>query len=335
MKLIKRHLSRFGALTAAALLIGPIFHTSPLHAQDLAPPPTQSVVKGLETPQLVAEQDLSAGLQNSQSFPGLELHVPLETSGATVSDVDKLNLKYVKGVFTDTGTIFSSPLRWETQDWLKFGAIAGTTTGLVFLADQRVKNFAQSHQSPAASQIAKVGNDLGNGLYTLPAVGAFYLYGYLGDDHKARRTSLIALESFAISGLMTEGLKTLGGRHRPNTGSSPTTWDGPHFGLKNVSFCSGHTASAFSIATVFAEEYKDNTFVPPIAYGLATLTGVSRIYSNQHWLSDTFVGGAIGYFVSKALLMIHKEDPGSALSRLSLTPQVSKETNGLNVQYAF
>jgi membrane-associated phospholipid phosphatase len=180
-----------------------------------------------------------------------------------------------------------------------------------------------------------VGNGFGSPSYIVPTVGAFYLYGYLADDHKARRTSLLALESFAISGVMVSGLKMLAERHRPNTGDSPTTWDGPSLSFKDFSFCSGHTASAFSIATVFADQYKDNPFIPPIAYGLATLTGLSRIYSNAHWASDAFFGGALGYFVSKAVLRLHKQDKNQQASRLLIVPQIGKEMTGLSVKYDF
>jgi membrane-associated phospholipid phosphatase len=292
-------------LSAALLILGATFFSVPLYAAETPSPPPQ----------------VTAAESNQQVKPA-------DTQPA---DVD-LNLNYLKGYFVDTGKIVASPLHWEGQDWLKLGAVLGVTSSL-FLADKGVKSFAQNHQSTVASKFAIVGNDLGNPLYTLPPVGAFYLYGYLADDNKAKRASLLAVESFAISGAMTTGLKMIAERHRPNTGDSPTTWDGPSFSLKNVSFSSGHTASAFSIATVFADQYKDNAFIPPIAYGLATLTGLSRIYSNEHWSSDVFFGAALGYFVSKAVLRFHKE--GKEKGRLSIMPQVGKEMTGLLVKYDF
>lgn len=258
----------------------------------------------------------------------------LQPEEGTAREVDKIDLNYVKEYPYDAGKIFTSPLHWEAKDWLKAGLVLGVTSSL-FLVDQNVKNFALSHQSPVASKFALAGNDLGNGLYTVPAVGAFYLYGYLGDDHKARRASLLALESYALSGILTESLKMAISRHRPNTGDAPMTFDGPSLSAKNVSFCSGHTSSAFSIATVFADVYKDNPFVPPLAYGLATLTGLSRVYSNEHWSSDVFFGAALGYFTSKALLKYHREDQDSFAKRLTVLPTVSKEMTGVTVKYDF
>jgi membrane-associated phospholipid phosphatase len=298
-------------LTAAILLLSATLYTIPAHA----------VPFNSSSPLAAADQKP----QDQQN---------LASRDRVDSDVDNINLKYLKGVLTDSGKIVASPLHWESHDWLKLGLVLGVTSTL-FLVDRDVKNFAQSHQSPVASKVATFGNDLGNPLYTLPPVGAFYLYGYLADDHKARRASLLSLESLAISGVVASGIKVVAQRHRPNTGQSPTDWSGPNLSLKNLSFCSGHTASSFSIATIFAEEYKDNAFVPPIAYGLATLTGLSRIYSNAHWSSDAFFGAALGYFVSKGVLSLHKEDKTKRENHLSILPQLGKEMTGLSMQMNF
>lgn len=299
-------------LSAGIVIITATLFTPPAFATPAAPPGPESGTAALQP----------RDAQDATSADGAN------------SEVDRLNLKYAKDYFVDTGKILASPLHWEAKDWLKGGLVLGITSSLL-LVDQKVKNFAQSNQSPVASKIATFGNDLGNGLYTLPPLGAFYLYGYLADDHKARKTALLAMESFAISGVMTEGLKMLADRHRPNSGSGPNTWDGPSFSLKNLSFSSGHTASSFSIATVIADQYKDNPYVPPIAYGLATLTGLSRIYSNEHWASDAFFGAAIGYFVSKAVLSFHRDDKDKKASRLTVMPAVSKEMTGLSMRYEF
>ena len=252
---------------------------------------------------------------------------PAESS----SSGDSLSLDYVKDIFSDTGRIITSPGHWDSGDWLKAAAVVSITGGLIS-ADAGIRDFAQRNQSPVAGKFATIGNDLGNPLYTLPPVAAFYLYGYVNDDRKARRTSLRAVESLAISSLFTEILKEVAQRNRPNSGASPNSWNGPHFSTKNVSFCSGHTSSAFSMATVFAEEYRDTWYVPPIAYGLASLTGLSRIYSNEHWASDVFFGAAVGYFVGQTVVRYHQ----NALSNnLSVTPVLSSEYKGVAVSINF
>lgn len=300
--------------TAAAIYLCAILVSLPVHAESLSPPPPQAATETLETP--AQPEDIPAGVEGSGT------------------NFDRLDLNYVKSYAVDTGKIVTSPLRWETKDWLKVGLVLGGTTSL-FLIDQKVNEFAQEHQNPVASKFAAVGNFIGNPPYMYPSLGAFYLYGYLADDSKARRSSLLAIESLTLSGVLTSGIKMLARRHRPNTGHLSSKWDGPSFTSNNVSFSSGHTSSAFAVATVFAGEYKDNAYVPPIAYGLATLTGLSRIYSNEHWSSDAFFGAALGYFVGKAVLSYHKEEKKKKPNRLSVMPEVGNKMTGVTVNYTF
>ena len=103
-------------------------------------------------------------------------------------------------------------------------------------------------------------------------------------------------------------LKASFGRHRPSTGDSSTSFDG--FSIDHNSFPSGHTSTAFAIATVFANQYEKTPYIKPISYGLAALTGLSRINDQKHWASDVFIGAALGYFTSKTLLRLHNNKKG-------------------------
>jgi membrane-associated phospholipid phosphatase len=57
--------------------------------------------------------------------------------------------------------------------------------------------------------------------------------------------------------------------------------------------------AAFSLATVVARRYGKHRWVPYTAYGLAALVGFSRITLSAHFLSDVFMGGALGYSISR------------------------------------
>ena len=241
---------------------------------------------------------------------------------------DRITGEYIKGYFTDTGKMLVSPINWDGCDWLKAGLVVGATSGLYF-ADADIRNIARRNQSSTADRFATVGNDLGNPLYTLPPLGLFYLYGHLSDDPKARQTSLLSVESLAISGVFTWTLKEVAQRPRPNTGAAPGNWNGPSSKIADYSFPSGHSTAAFSIASVVAEEYGNNPYVAPIAYGLATLTGFARVYGDYHWASDVFFGGAIGYFVGKAVVRYHSN------SAVTILPTVSQQGFGLMAEYRF
>lgn len=244
---------------------------------------------------------------------------------------DRINGEYIKEYFTDSGKILASPVNWDQGDWLKTGLVIGAASGL-FFADSDIRNFAQRNQSSTGRNFAAAGNAVGNPLYTLPALGLFYLYGHLSDDPKARRASLLAVESLAISGAFTWTVKMAAQRARPFTGEPSTTWNGPGLKGTDTSFPSGHTTAAFSIASVLAEEYGTNPFVPPITYGLATLTMFARIYDDKHWASDAFFGAAIGYFVGKAVVRYHtlQGDPP-----LKILPAVSQQGFGMMAEYRF
>ncbi|MEG0789261.1 MAG: phosphatase PAP2 family protein [Alistipes sp.] len=66
-------------------------------------------------------------------------------------------------------------------------------------------------------------------------------------------------------------------------------------GSNNKSFPSGHTATAFMMATMLHKEYGGRSPWYSVAgYTMATVTGVSRMLNNKHWLSDVLVGAGIG-----------------------------------------
>src|SRR5574344_515954 len=55
----------------------------------------------------------------------------------------------------------------------------------------------------------------------------------------------------------------------------------------NRSFPSGHTATAFMMATMLHKEYGNvSPWYSIGGYAVATYTGMSRILSNKHWISD-------------------------------------------------
>lgn len=62
------------------------------------------------------------------------------------------------------------------------------------------------------------------------------------------------------------------------------------------SFPSGHTATAFMLATMLHKEYGQtrSPFYSIAGYSLATATALSRQLNNKHWFSDVLTGAGIG-----------------------------------------
>jgi len=220
---------------------------------------------------------------------------------------------YLKGYFTDFTNILTAPVRWDASDWLTATLVTGVAVGL-YENDEKIQRWIQDHKTTTMSEIGDNVTDLGHGKYTPVVIGGMYLYGTLADDWKARKTALLSVESFVLTGVFVQTLKYSTRRHRPNTGDPYHTFDGPsrHSTTANSSFPSGHSSSAFAVATVIASEY-DNAVVPALAYSIAAITALNRVMHNAHWSSDTAVGAAIGYFTGKAIVASHRGNPDGAV----------------------
>ncbi|HSB34027.1 MAG TPA: phosphatase PAP2 family protein [Nitrospirota bacterium] len=246
-------------------------------------------------------------------------------------DAVELNKEYFKGYVSDLKNIVTSPARWDATDWITAVAVTGIAAGL-YDNDAKIQKWVLDHRTTTTDNIGDNATLVGHGALTAPIVGGMYLYGYLADDGKMRKTSLLSVESFVLTGVFVQTLKRATGRHRPDTGDPPHTWDGPriHTPGSHMSFPTGHGSSAFAIATVIASEY-DNIVIPTIAYSVAGITALNRISHNAHWASDTFVGSAIGYFTGKAVVASHRGGEG----RLSLAPMNIGDNVGMGVTYKF
>jgi membrane-associated phospholipid phosphatase len=64
------------------------------------------------------------------------------------------------------------------------------------------------------------------------------------------------------------------------------------------SYPSGHTATAFMFAQMLHKEYGETVspWISVAGYGMAATTGIFRVISNRHWVSDVLAGAALGIF---------------------------------------
>ena len=139
---------------------------------------------------------------------------------------------------------------------------------------------------------------MGDGIFAigLIAVMAFYF--------KKKKESIALLYAFLFSGLMVQLIKNLVNAPRPRLFFEPGQYlyfvDQVSL-ANNSSFPSGHTATAFAIATVFIILIKNKKWQLPIL-AAAVLVGFSRIYLAQHFLMDVLVGAIIG--IASGLLAV-------------------------------
>lgn len=206
------------------------------------------------------------------------------------------------------------PFHLRSKEWVQVGVFSAAL-GATLLLDRPINEEIQKlransglvrNSSPVITQLG--------GFTGLAVVGGFGVYGLIAKDQKMKATVLLASQSFLIAGVSTAGLKMLTGRTRPDFYNH---WKGPdyYFNSKPTvsgfcpeynSFPSGHTSTAFSIATIFAKQYSNKKWVPVLSYGLASMVGATRVIENRHWASDVLAGAALGYLCGNLVMANYK-----------------------------
>ncbi len=211
----------------------------------------------------------------------------------------KLNREYLLSYFTDLGHVVTRPIHWKGRDWRNFSIFSGVTIGALS-ADWEIKRITQLNHSQFATETAHIVEPFGNryGLFLFPAM---YVAGLATKSEKIQSAALGGTKSLAISTLIYATTKTLIRRNRPDRATSSFDFAPPFKRKSFTSSPSGHSNTIFTVATALALEFKETKWVPIVAYTIATLTAVSRVYENRHWASDVIVGSAIGHFVTKAV----------------------------------
>ena len=227
-----------------------------------------------------------------------------------------------------------SPFKLSSKQWLMTAGAAGITIAL-FHFDGDIDEWArvQKQKHSWVNKTSPVITNFGGpvGIYSVLATGVISAVCH---NEKAVQTSLLATQAMITSGLWVNIIKVLTGRERPMADyafskSEGGAWYGPFAAWdqdlaarKPISafdaFPSGHTATAFSIATVFATQYKDRKAVPIIFYSAATLVGISRLTEHEHWSSDVFVGGLLGYLCGKQVVKHYNKTHQDKANPLSL-----------------
>jgi len=232
----------------------------------------------------------------------------------------------------DAGQIWSSPVHIKTRDIVPIVALA-TVTGILIANDESIyrglKTYRDDHGwaravSPVITQMGSWG--------AWGTVGAFLAVGLVAGDKKSTETAVLAANAMLQSELLVGVLKGLFGRQRPEYADGVDHWSGPAGFFKMYekgnmsrydSFPSGHSVTAFTLATVLAMQYRETVWVPVLSYTVAVGVGLSRVTESKHWLSDVLVGGVVGCLVGRLVVRNHRQryhvTPAAGLDHGSLS----------------
>jgi len=231
-----------------------------------------------------------------------------------------------------------SPLNIKKKGWVKGAGLVGATIGISFL-DKPIQKWAAGlrRNNPDLGSYSRTVSDVG-GVYEGLTFAGIAAYGFIFNNPKLRTTTALATQSYITSTFWSTLFKTLSGRLRPhdideNSTLNVSRFHGPFYTIpygSNSAFPSGHTTLAFAAARVYAMEYKNVPAVPIIAYGTASLIGISRIIENRHWATDVFAGALLGWACGTQVVNNYHR-----YARLVRTGKAKKKKGDLsfNIQY--
>ena len=217
------------------------------------------------------------------------------SSNALPKPTPGLEKKFLVNILDDQRAIWTSPFHMHRSD-AKWLAPLGLSTVALIATDRRtsgelVENGDNLNRLRISRNISKLGS-----LYsTAGAAGVIYLAGRASHNDHLRETGLLGAEALIDSSIVVTALKTASQRERP-----PKDHSRGEFFEGGSSFPSGHAISAWSLATVIAQEYGHHRPLVQVgAYGLATAVSLSRYTGRNHFLSDVLVGSAMGYGIGR------------------------------------
>jgi len=248
--------------------------------------------------------DLADTRPNQSEPPDAPTPRPDVADPAALMDRTDVNWRRLpKNFVQDQKDMWLFPLKVaQGNHLLPFFAVLIPTAALVATDPQTEPHFRKLDAFQDSS--GALGSKVSGGVIAgVPAT--FYLVSLLRHNHYDQATSLFAGEAVVDDTILMIVLKAITRRDRPSdrpiNGPYNDTFFNSHAGPlgKASSFPSGHAMMSFSIATVFAQRYKQHKWLPWVAYGAASLISFTRLTTGAHFPSEVFLGAATGFVIAR------------------------------------
>ena len=277
-------LPRFVAVSASILLL--TLSSVPSHAQGISPELGQT--------QSPSETATSSSASNTNTDPA-----DLEVSWR------KMPARFLH----DEKEMWLFPVQLgKGKHWLPTAIVGGGTAAFIAADPPLMRKVRQTDIFHDYNSVLK--SSVSGGLIAVVPLG-FYAVSLIRHDSYGQGTALLAGEAVANDTILMIALKAVTRRARPSEfppdGKYNDTFFATHNSLlgKGSSFPSGHAMMAFSVATVFAQRYKQHKWVPYVAYAMATAISFSRVTTGAHFPSDVFIGAATGFAIARFDVLRH------------------------------
>ena len=268
----------------------------------------------------------------------LLLQATVPDSTTLTSGKPKLKTQVVNYLKARIATPPTRELKILGRSALVISGVSAAGAATYAFGDEPLREFMLSNRSKTSEKISGYIEPLGRSKYMIPAASLVYVSGAIARNPKLQRAGLLTVSSLLINDPVTKILKTEFQRRRPDASAENHYFEGGEGGRHHASFPSAHTSTAFTFATSMATVYKDHKWVPPVAYGAATLVGLSRIHDNKHWATDVLAGATVGFITAKTtnflLNQIEKQLDKKKIN-IYVLPKVSNGTAGLSLGGSF
>lgn len=231
----------------------------------------------------------------------------------TIAILFLINLSFAQNKYdfdqfvNEGGDYLTAPLDWKAKDFLLFGLAAGATIGAMQL-DKAAKEFTQTNRPESSPIPILAGRFYGEPLAPFTLAAFFIINGNSNNNSYHKKLGFEIAQASFYSVATTFLLKIILGRERPYRTNDNLNFTGPTlFGKDFFSLPSGHTTLAFALSTVLSENSSSDV-LKVVSYLPAFLTAYSRVYENQHWISDVLLGGIIGFTTAKFFVQQHTEN---------------------------
>src|SRR4051812_44571883 len=229
---------------------------------------------------------------------------------------------------------------------LSGAALAGTAVVSTF--DERIARWTQTTGVQGGSTRHNAFNSLTHFNETPLTIAAVATYGVgrLVHSETVADVGLHWSEAIILNNVISEVIRGPVGRVRPRVFADrtppgvPVKYDAYSFEFwsgftkfENRSFPSLHASSAFASAAAIAGEVHARSpdkfwVVAPIAYGVAMIPGITRMYLNQHWASDVVAGAFVGTLIGTKVVHYSHTHKRSKLDRVLLGATAAPLTGG-------
>jgi len=295
---------------------------------------------------------------------------PKRSNGAFVGDEWRYHrtglLGWLKGVLTrpfiDLASIPTTLITWDAWDWTAAALVVGVSAGMAVPVkgrslDARLQDEIHVWHGPNCDYARDAT------FCATPVKGTFHVWrggnadaaiiaiatgipltalliGALGDQPPLVEAGALAIEAFLVSEAYHISTKLLLGREAPLADNGAGAFHGPSIKYWPDGWPSGHAATLFSIATVYAE-YFDTPWLSVLLLGVAGALSVMLVLDDAHFAGEVLIGAGLGYFTGRWVVRHRSthytsESDGAPVRLVSVTPlPLGPGAYGLGARFAF